>query len=89
MGLRAGTGDDASLVWWRFGGLCYRRLAHLAARILPPPEDGLATDESARQWARGARETLLDPEYLLDDRRVALSEDERKALLAIALLNDA
>ena len=89
MGLRAGAGDDASLVWWRFGGLRYRRLAHLAARILPPPEDVLATDESARQWARGARETLLDPEYLLDDRRVALSGDERKALLAVALLNDA
>jgi hypothetical protein len=37
MGFRAGAGDGASLLWWRFGGLRYRRLAHLAARVLPPP----------------------------------------------------
>jgi hypothetical protein len=64
-----------------------------AWRIWPPascrhPIDVLATDESARQWAQGARETLLDPEHLWDNRRLALSEDERKALLAMALLTD-
>jgi hypothetical protein len=88
MGLRAGAGDAGSLLWWRFGGLRYRRLAHLAARVLPPPENVLATDESARQWVRGVRETLLDPEFLLDTERVTLSDDERKALLAVALLSD-
>lgn len=88
MGLRAGAGDAASLLWWRFGGLRHRRLAHLAARILPPPEDVLATDESARRWARGARETLLDPDSLLDTERVTLSDDEHKALLAMAHLSD-
>lgn len=88
MGLRAGAGDAAGLLWWRFGGIRHRRLAHVAARVLPPPEDLLATDENARQWARGARERLLDPEFLLDNERIRLSEDERKALLAIALLND-
>jgi hypothetical protein len=88
MGLRAGAGDAATLIWWRFGGLRYRRLAHVAARILPPPGDVLATDESARQWARRARETLLDPDFLLETQRVRVSDDERKALLAIALLND-
>ncbi len=88
MGFRAGAGDGASLLWWRFGGLRYRRLAHLAARVLPPPEDMLATDEHARQWALGSREALLDPEFLVDTERVALSDDERKALLAITLLSD-
>lgn len=88
MGLRAGAGNAPSLLWWQFGGLRHRRLAHLAARILPPPEDVLATDESSRRWARGARETLLDPDSLLDTERVTLSDDEHKALLAMTHLSD-
>ncbi len=89
MGVRAGCGDAASLAWWRFGGLRHRRLAHLAGRLLPPPEGVLAADESAMVWIRGARGTLLEPEFFLDRSRPTLADDERKALIAVALLGDA
>lgn len=88
MGIRAGCGDQASLAWWRFGGLRRRRLAHLASRLLPPPEEALATDSSAREWVGGARERLQEPAFFLDVDSVALADDERQALLAAALLEE-
>jgi hypothetical protein len=88
MGIRSGCSTSASLAWWRFGGLRHRRLAHLAARLLPPPADALAQgDDSAREWVKAARGQLLDPEFLLDDQ-TAISDQERKALVAVALVSD-
>jgi hypothetical protein len=88
MGLRSGCGDSASLAWWRFGRVRHRRLAHLAARTFAPPVEVLATDDAARAWVRDARDTLLNAEFLSDPERVGLSDDERKPLVAAALLDD-
>ena len=74
------------MAWWRFGGVRHRRLAHLAARILPPPAEALVSDETAREWVRGARRTLFDLDFILD---TDLGEQEQQAPVAAALLDDA
>jgi hypothetical protein len=84
LGMRAGCGDAASLAWWRFGGLRHRRLAHVAARLLPPPDDVLDTDERSLQWTLGARDSLLDPDFFLSDD-AGLTESERRAFTAVVL----
>jgi hypothetical protein len=85
LGMRAGCGDDASLAWWRFGGFRQRRLAHLAARIMPPPADELLTEESAQAWVRTARPFLVPQAFEGEDAE-SINENERKALAASALM---
>lgn len=86
LGIRAGCGDEGSLIWWRFGGLRHRRLAHLAARLLPPPGPSAFADEDAmRDWARRSRSQLLDPGFFLDESN-RLNDAERNALTAAVLL---
>lgn len=85
MGIRAGCGDEASLAWWRFGGFRQRRrLAHLAAKIMPPPDDALLTDESAQAWVHSAQPLLTQEAF--EGGHAEVLEDERKALAANALL---
>ncbi|MEJ7784082.1 MAG: DEAD/DEAH box helicase [Solirubrobacteraceae bacterium] len=88
LGVRAGCGDAGSLTWWRFGGVRHRRLAHLAARLMPAPDAALGTDEAASGWALSARPELLDPEFFLDDDH-GLDDGERSALVAFVLSSDA
>jgi hypothetical protein len=88
MGIRAGCGTPESLAWWRFGGVRHRRLAHLVARLLPPPEDVLTGDESAKDWVRGVQEQVFEPQAFLEADPPVLAEDERRALIANALLDD-
>jgi DEAD/DEAH box helicase len=88
LAMRAGCGDAASLAWWRFGGLGHRRrLAHTAARLMPPREDVLVADESAREWIQAAR-SFLEPQAFEEDDTVTVTDDERKALMASAVLGD-
>jgi hypothetical protein len=84
IGIRAGCGDEASLAWWRMGGVRHRRLSHLVARLMPVPEDVITSDEAVSNWMRAKRPELLDPEFFLDARH-ALDEGERAALTALAL----
>lgn len=86
LGIRAGCGDRESLTWWRFGGVRHRRLAHLAARLMPPPDDVLGTDEASSAWAQRARPELLEPEFFLDESH-GLDDRERSALVAYVLGN--
>lgn len=84
MAIRAGCGTPESLSWWRFGGVRHRRLSHLAARLMPPPQEALATDELASGWMTGKREALLDPDFLSE--QTDLTRAEHDAIFAFALL---
>jgi hypothetical protein len=82
--VRAGCTDDGSLAWWRFGGVRQRRLAHLAASVIPVPGEVLDSDDSRqREWLTGKRESLLDPSRLADAQ---MPQSALKALTALALL---
>ena len=84
LAVRSGCGTAASLAWWRFGGVRHRRLAHVAARILPPPAEALLSDDACSNWFQGKRDALLDPDFLGESEQLA--DDERNALVALALL---
>lgn len=85
LAIRAGCGDEASLAWWRFGGLRHRRLAHLAARLLPPPNETLGDDDAAARWIGESRNQLLDTDFFMSEE-IGLAEDELGALVATTLL---
>lgn len=86
--IRAGCDDGGSLAWWRFGGIRQRRLAHLAASLVPVPSDVLDGDDGQqREWLSGKRQQLLEPD-VLGGLEPTLSADAFKALTALALLAD-
>jgi hypothetical protein len=86
LALRAGCEDDGSLLWWRYGGVRHRRLAHLASRLMPPSgELAFAEDDEQRKAMSGQFDRLVDPDDLLTR---GLTDDERKALTALALITD-
>jgi hypothetical protein len=71
--LRFGCDGPRSTAWYRWG-FRRRRLAHLLADVVPPP-DGLEGEELA-QWIRAERRKVLDGDYLdfLDANGVSVVE---------------
>ena len=62
LAIRFGTNDSGTTAWYRWG-VRRRRLAHLLARELPPPEE--LNSEALADWIVAQRQLLFeDPDFL-------------------------